>query len=117
MVRLEISRFWPADPTLCSLHRLQPRRIIPGQKIHASILYANAYKPQASLGEGFHIPVVHAELDPELDDGLWETGLFEESAAQELMAHLGESKEIEPMCLDALLFMLRTSRSLSFQCT
>ena len=105
-----LSRFH-ANPTRHSVHRLQPRRIIPGQKVHASILYANTYKPQASLGEGFCIPIVYNELDVELDGGPWETGLFEETAAQELMASLGGSNGVEPMYLDALLSMLRTSKA------
>lgn len=92
-----------------SWHRLQPRRIIPGQKVHASILYANAYKPRASLGEGFDIPIVHTDLDTELDDRIWETGLFDDTAAQELVAYLGGQQGVAPIYLDRLLFMLRFS--------
>lgn len=101
-----------ADFALHSWHRLQPRRIIPGQKVHASILYANAYKPQASLGEGFDIPILHAELDTELDNRIWETGLFDDTAAQELVAYLGGQQGVAPIYLDRLLFMLRFSRFL-----
>jgi len=77
-------------PALGSWHRLQPRRIIPGQKVHASILYANTYKPRATLGEGFDIPTIHTGLeDAELDHQNWETGLFDDTAAQELVTYLG----------------------------
>ncbi|KAG8214234.1 hypothetical protein J3R82DRAFT_11042 [Butyriboletus roseoflavus] len=90
------------------LHRLQPRRIIPGQKVHASILFANAYSPQATLGEGFDIPTIHGELeDTELDSQIWETGLFDDTAAQELMTYLGSQQGVAPIYLDRLLFMLR----------
>lgn len=99
-----------ADLILHSWHRLQPRRIIPGQKVHASILYANAYKPQGSLGEGFDIPVVHTDLDAELDSRLWETGLFDDTAAQELVTYLGGQQGVAPIYLDRLLFMLRFSK-------
>lgn len=99
------------DLTLGSLHRLQPRRIIPGQKVHASILYANAYNPQATLGEGFDIPIIHAGLeDTELDNRIWEPGLFDDTAAQELIAYLGGQQGVAPIYLDRLLFMLRFSR-------
>jgi len=94
-----------------SWHRLQPRRIIPGQKVHASILYANAYKPRATLGEGFDIPTIHTGLeDAELDHQIWETGLFDDTAAQELVTYLGSQQGVAPIYLDRLLFMLRFSK-------
>ena len=101
------------------MHRLQPRRIIPGQKVHASILYANAYKPQATLGEGFEIPTIHSEFeDVKPDDQIWETGLFDDTAAQELVTYLGNQKGVAPIYLDRLLFMLRFSKvSLPFRST
>ena len=93
-----------------SLHRLQPRRIIPGQKVHASVLYANAYKPQARLGEGFDIPIIHSgPEDAELDDQFWEAGLFDNTAAQELLTYLSNPQGVAPIFLDRLLFMLRFS--------
>ena len=99
-------------------HRLRPRRIIPGQKVHASILYANAYKPQATIGEGFEIPTYLGLEDAELDDQIWETGLFDDTAAQELLTHLSNQQEVEPIYLDRLLFMLRFSKvSLPFRST
>ncbi|KAG9319016.1 hypothetical protein JVU11DRAFT_1137, partial [Chiua virens] len=88
------------------LHRLQPRRIIPGQKLHASILYANAYKPRATLGDGFDIPIIEAE-NTQSKDLIWETGLFDETAAQELVERLGSKDGVAPIYLDRLLFMLR----------
>ena len=93
-----------AELTSYRLHRLQPRRIIPGQKVHASILHANGYKPQASLGEGFNI------LGMELDNEIWETGLFDDTAAHELVTSLGGQKEVPPIHIDRLLFMIRFSK-------
>lgn len=96
------------DLALVSLHWLQARRIIPGQKVHASILSANAYKPQATLGEGFDIPIIHSGLEQaKLDDKFWETGLFDDTAAKELVKHLGSEQGVAPIYLDRLLFMLR----------
>ncbi|KAF8554212.1 hypothetical protein OG21DRAFT_1522574 [Imleria badia] len=89
-------------------HRLHPRRIIPGQKVHASILFANAYKPRATLGEGFDIPVIHAKsTDKELDQEIWDTGMFDDTAAKELVAYLGGQQGVAPIYLNRLLFMLR----------
>ena len=48
---------------LGSPHRLQPHHVIPSQKLHASILYVHAYKPQAMLGEGLDIPTIHSRLE------------------------------------------------------
>ena len=94
-----------------SLHKLQPRRIIPGQKVHASVLYANAYKPKATLGEGFDIPIIQSGVDDaELDSQIWETGLFDDTAAQELLKYLGSQQGVAPIYLDRLLFMLRFSK-------
>ncbi|KAN0091571.1 Uncharacterized alpha/beta hydrolase domain (DUF2235) domain containing protein [Tylopilus felleus] len=89
-------------------HLLQPRRIIPGQKVHASILYANLYQPHATLGEGFDVPIIHCGLeDLELDKQFWETGFFDESAAKELVNYLSSSQGVAPVYLARLLFMLR----------
>lgn len=89
---------------------MHPRRIIPGQKVHASILFANAYKPRATLGEGFDIPIIHAKsADAELDQDIWDTGMFDDSAARELVAYLGSQQGVAPIYLDRLLFMLRFS--------
>ena len=91
-------------------HRLHPRRIIRGQKVHASILFANAYKPRATLGEGFGIPVIQAKsADTELDQEIWDTGMFDDTAAQELVTYLGGQQGVAPIYLDRLLFMLRFS--------
>jgi hypothetical protein len=92
-----------AELTPYRLHWLRPRRIIPGQKVHASILHANVYKPQASLGEGFNI------LDTEPDNQIWETGLFDDTAAHELVTSLGGQQGVMPIHLDRLLFMQRFS--------
>ncbi|KAG8214236.1 hypothetical protein J3R82DRAFT_11044 [Butyriboletus roseoflavus] len=90
------------------LHRLQPRRVIPGQKVHASILFANAYRPQATLEKGFDIPTIHGELeDAELDSQIWETGLFDDTAARELVAYLVRQQGDAFIYLGRLLFMLR----------
>lgn len=89
---------------------MHPRRIIPGQKIHASIIFANAYKPQATLGDGFDIPVIQAKFaDTELDQEFWDTGMFDDTAAKELVAYLGSQQGVAPIYLDRLLFMLRFS--------
>ena len=97
------------DLSFASWHRGQPRRIIPGQKVHASVLYANAYRPSATRGEGFEVPIVRSEVE-ELDDRLWETGLFDDTAAQELVTYLGNPQGVAPIYLDRLLFMLRFSK-------
>ncbi|KAF8134271.1 hypothetical protein EV363DRAFT_885599 [Boletus edulis] len=90
------------------LHKLQPRRIIPGQKVHVSVLYANAYKPKATLGEGFDIPIIQSGVeDAGLDKKIWEMGLFDDTAAQELVTYLGSRQGVAPIYLDRLLFMLR----------
>lgn len=89
---------------------MHPRHIIPGQKVHASILFSNTYKPRATLGEGFDIPVIQAKLaDTELDQEIWDTGMFNDTAAKELIAYLGSQQGVAPIYLDRLLFMLRFS--------
>ena len=85
------------------LHRNQPRRIIPGQKVHSSILHSNVYQPLASLGEGFNV------LDTEAGNEIWETGLFDNTAAHELVTSLDGPQGVMPIRLDMLLFMLRFS--------
>lgn len=93
---------------LGSPHRLQPHHVIPSQKLHASILYVHAYKPQAMLGEGLDIPTIHSRLeDMEPDNQIWQTGLFNGTAAQELATYLG-SQQVAPKYLNRL-FMLRSS--------
>ncbi|KAG9309245.1 hypothetical protein JVU11DRAFT_10725 [Chiua virens] len=90
------------------LHLLHPRRIIPGQKVHASVLFATAYMPKATPGEGFDIPIVQAPPDvTELDSKFWETGLFDDGAAQKLMDHLSGEQGVPLIYLTRLLFMLR----------
>ncbi|KAG9309257.1 hypothetical protein JVU11DRAFT_10740 [Chiua virens] len=90
------------------LHRAQPRRIIPGQKVHASILYSNAYRPQATLGDGFDMPIILPGLeDTPLDPSIWETELFDNTAARQLLERLGGTQGVAPIYLDRLLFMLR----------
>ncbi|KAN0091567.1 Uncharacterized alpha/beta hydrolase domain (DUF2235) domain containing protein [Tylopilus felleus] len=104
-VKHQVSFSGVRDDAWC-WHRGQPRRIIPGQKVHASVLYANAYRPSATRGEGFEVPIVRSEVE-ELDDRLWETGLFDDTAAQELVTYLGNPQGVAPIYLDRLLFMLR----------
>ncbi|KAF9227030.1 hypothetical protein BS17DRAFT_442522 [Gyrodon lividus] len=87
-------------------HLFQPRRIIPGQKIHASILFADAYRPVANLGSGFSIPI-RSPSDTELDSELWETGFFDNTTAGQLITCLGRQERDAPVYLDRLLFMLR----------
>ena len=86
--------------------------MMPGQKIHVSVLYASAYRPKAVLGEGLDIATLQSGLDDTpLDDQVWETGLFDDTAAQELLAHLS-GEHVAPIHLDRLLFMLRFSKPL-----
>ncbi|KAG6375699.1 hypothetical protein JVT61DRAFT_3274 [Boletus reticuloceps] len=100
----DIKEVWFAGSHSDVLHQLQPRRIIPGQKIHASVLYANTYKPKATLGEGFDLPAVQPGLEAtELDHQVWEVGLFDGTAAQELLTYLGSQQRISVKCLDRLL--------------
>ncbi|KAG9309246.1 hypothetical protein JVU11DRAFT_10727 [Chiua virens] len=101
----QVSFSGPGGSARC-LHRSQPRRIIPGQKLHASILYANAYKPEATLGEGFDIPMIQAE-NTEPNNLIWEIGLFDKTAAEELVKRLGSKEGVASIYLDRLLFMLR----------
>ncbi|KAF9227008.1 hypothetical protein BS17DRAFT_441298 [Gyrodon lividus] len=89
-------------------HLCHPRRIIPGQKVHASVLFANAYRPTATLGDGFDIPIAPGRSsDTKLDPSFWETGLFDDTAATELVTYLGGQQGVAPIYLDRLLFMLR----------
>ncbi|KIJ60018.1 hypothetical protein HYDPIDRAFT_190199 [Hydnomerulius pinastri MD-312] len=95
-------------------HLFHPRRIIPGQKVHASVLFANAYRPRATLGPGFDVTagseVTSARLQSSVDGlpkKLWETRLFDATAAKELVNHLTEHERVAPIYLDRLLFMLR----------
>ena len=86
-----------------SPHRLEPRRIIPGQQLHGSVLYADAYKPRAMLGEGLDIRTIHTGLeDVEHGDQIWETGLFD------FAAYLS-SWQVAPESFDKLLLVLRSS--------
>lgn len=74
-------------------------------------MHANAYKPQATLGEGFDIPITQTEFDDaDLGDEIWETGLFDNTAAQELVNSLESQQGVAPVYLDRLLFMLRFSK-------
>jgi hypothetical protein len=91
----------PDDLDFCTSYSWRRRRIVPGQKVHASILHANVYKPPTSLGVGFDI------LDTEPDNQIWETGLFDDTAAHELVTSLGGQQGVTPLRLDRLLFMLR----------
>ena len=101
------------DIALGSMHKLQPRRMIPGQKIHASVLYASAYKPKAVLGEGIDLAAIQSEFDDgTLDNQIWETALFDDTAAQELLASLSSQRVVAPIHLERLLFMLRSSEPL-----
>lgn len=36
----------------------QPRRIVPGQRVHASVWCEDAYRPHATLGGGIEIPII-----------------------------------------------------------
>ena len=71
------------------------------------------------LGEGLEIPTIYSGLeDVELDDQIWETELFDDTAAQELVTYLGNQQGVAPIYLDRLLFMLRFSKvSLPFRPT
>ncbi|KAH7928799.1 hypothetical protein BV22DRAFT_182974 [Leucogyrophana mollusca] len=89
-------------------HLFRPRRIIPGQKIHASILYANAYRPSATWGDGFEVtPPQTQSTVTDLPDDRWEKGLFDHTAARVLVGHLSGQQGVAPIYLDRLLFMLR----------
>jgi len=63
------------------------------------------------LGEGFNIPSIHTGLeDAELDHQIWEMGLFDDTAAQELVTYLGSQQGVAPIYLNRLLFRLRFSK-------
>ncbi|KAG9309255.1 hypothetical protein JVU11DRAFT_10738 [Chiua virens] len=58
------------------------------------------------FGDGFDIPIIRAE-DTKLNDQIWETGLFDDTAAQALLGYLSGQQGVAPIYLDRLLFMLR----------
>lgn len=101
---------------LGSMHRSEPRLIMPHQKVHASILYANAYRPRATRGRGFDISMITPE-DTELDKSFWETDLFDDMEAQELVNSLGRQRMSGTACLEKLLFMLRFGKFVPFRST
>ncbi|KIJ09526.1 hypothetical protein PAXINDRAFT_172463 [Paxillus involutus ATCC 200175] len=93
-------------------HLSKPRRIIPGQKIHASVLFANTYRPKAHLGEGFVFPAGWPSTSgDELDDEKWEKVLFDYTAVRELFGRLKSSRRASLRYLDRLLFVLRFKES------
>ncbi|KAF9227032.1 hypothetical protein BS17DRAFT_442811 [Gyrodon lividus] len=90
------------------LHLSKPRRIIPGQMIHASVLFANTYRPKANLGDGFVFPAgIPSASCEELDDENWEKVLFDYTSVQELFGYLQSRQGIPLPYLDRLLFVLR----------
>ncbi|KAF8834336.1 hypothetical protein BDN67DRAFT_915156 [Paxillus ammoniavirescens] len=87
-------------------HLSQPRRIIPRQKVHAFVLFANTYRPKAVWGEGFVFPVGWPSMRcEELDDTKWETILFDDAAVSRLFKHL-QPGNVPLHYLDRLLFVL-----------
>lgn len=59
---------------------------------------------------GFDIPVLHVKsADTDLDEDVWDTGMFDDTAAKELIACLSAQQGVAPIYLDRLLFMLRFS--------
>ncbi|KAF9219900.1 hypothetical protein BS17DRAFT_788626 [Gyrodon lividus] len=95
------------------------RVILPGQKIHASVLFKPAYKPKARfLNNDIPWPEVMHFDDPEsperlsrLDSGVWEKDLFDNSTAsfllKKLVNYTKEGKENLDY-LDQLVFMSRS---------
>lgn len=91
-------------------HFSKSRRIIPGQRIHASIIFANKYRPMANLGDGIVFPIeLHALSYDKLDDVNWEQVSFDPTAVKELFGYFQLQKGAALTSLDRLLFALRFS--------
>ncbi|KAF8833616.1 hypothetical protein BDN67DRAFT_985910, partial [Paxillus ammoniavirescens] len=107
-LRWKILELFPVKHQVSWWHLSEPRRIIPGQKIHASVLFANTYRPKAHLGEGFVFPAGWPSTSgDELDDEKWEKVLFDYTAVRELFGRLQSSQTVPLRYLDRLLFVLR----------
>ncbi|KAF8124787.1 hypothetical protein EV363DRAFT_1177514 [Boletus edulis] len=88
------------------LHLFEPRRIIPGQKIHASVQFANTYIPNATFGNGFGNPLETAGPMPSEDD-IWEKGAIDHMTYVALFNYLTGKQEAASFYLHKLLFLLR----------
>lgn len=89
------------------MHLFEPRRIIPGQKIHASVQFANTYIPKATFGNGFGNPLETAGPMPSKEDDIWEKGAMDQTTYVALFDYLTGRQGVAPFYLHKLLFMLR----------
>lgn len=92
------------------MHLFEPRRIIPGQKIHASIRFANTYIPKATFGNGFGNPLETAGPMPSKGDDIWEEGAIDRTIYVALFDYLTGGQGAAPFYLHKLLFLLRFSK-------
>ncbi|KIJ59906.1 hypothetical protein HYDPIDRAFT_118022 [Hydnomerulius pinastri MD-312] len=91
-------------------HMSRPRHIIPGQKIHASVLIAEMYARRDTLAHEPRVPFppLRSSID-DLPKNLWELQLFDRTAARELLSTISRPnwEGMLPIQLSWLLFMLR----------
>ncbi|KAG9312369.1 hypothetical protein JVU11DRAFT_6742 [Chiua virens] len=93
-------------------HLGEPRKILPGQKVHVSALFKNNYKPSAQFFNNpvgwpepmfWNDPASHQRLR-ELTD-VWEKDIFDETSIRTLLDDLKEGKSNPDAALDQLAFM------------
>lgn len=85
------------------LHLFRPRSVIPGQKIHPSILSGNVYTPRATLEDGVNVPTTRTS------GKLWETESMDNGATTSLLALLLVDQQMALQYLEKVLFLLDSS--------
>lgn len=91
-------------------HWFQSRRIIPNQKVHNSVLSGDEYVAQATLGNGFDIPIgSRRALRPRPVDRFWTTEHPDEDATTKLLISLLHDQHKMLDCLERVLFLLESS--------
>lgn len=88
------------DNHLYRWHLFRPRPVIPGQRIHSSILSVDAYKPRANLRGGIDIPTTRTS------DELWATEPLNEEATTRLLSSLLDDHKTAIEFLEKVLFLL-----------
>ncbi|KAG9309081.1 hypothetical protein JVU11DRAFT_10963 [Chiua virens] len=89
-------------------HLFKPRRIIPGQKIHASVRFAHTYVPKATFGNGFGIPLETATPTAPREDDIWEDAI-DRTTYIAIFDNLRDKQGTEEYYLHRLLFLQRFS--------
>ncbi|KAH0833400.1 hypothetical protein J3R83DRAFT_12506 [Lanmaoa asiatica] len=72
-----------------SRHSSQPRHILPGQKVHTTVLLQMRYMGRNTLV--VRIPSMQC-LDTNLDNEIWEPELFSDTVARQLIDKLGKER-------------------------